>query len=140
MEKISLVILAAGKGTRFLPLTNTTPKPMLKVAGKPVLAHQIEAALPYIDEVVIVIGHLKDVVVDYFGDSYMGVKIKYAEQKEAIGSSDALKQAKEHISHDSFFMIYGDDIYDKSFFEKTSPKQYAAIGMKVKNWQIYGIF
>jgi bifunctional UDP-N-acetylglucosamine pyrophosphorylase/glucosamine-1-phosphate N-acetyltransferase len=70
----------------------------------------------------------------------MGVKIKYAEQKEAIGSSDALRQAKDHISHDSFFMIYGDDIYDKSFFEKISSKQYAAIGMKVKNWKIYGIF
>jgi bifunctional UDP-N-acetylglucosamine pyrophosphorylase/glucosamine-1-phosphate N-acetyltransferase len=140
MEKQSLVILAAGKGTRFLPLTNTVPKPMLKVAGKPVLAHQIEAALPYIDEVVIVVGHLKEVIKNYFGDSYKGVSVKYAEQQEAKGSSDALVSAKEHISHSSFFLIYGDDIYDSSFFEKTASIKYAAIGMKIENWQSYGIF
>lgn len=140
MEKTTLVILAAGKGTRFLPLTNSVPKPMLKVAGKPVLAHQIEAALPYINEVVLVVGYLKEVIKKYFGNSYMGIPVKYAEQPETVGSSDALRCAKDQISNEEFFLIYGDDIYDTSFFKQISEKEHAAIGMKVQNWQHYGIF
>jgi NDP-sugar pyrophosphorylase family protein len=140
MEKNTLVILAAGKGTRFLPLTNTVPKPLLKVAGKPVIAHQIEAAFPYINEVVIVVGYLKKKIIDFFGDSYHGIPINYVEQKEAVGSSDALKQAKDKIKSSKFFLIYGDDIYNTSFFKEIASIDYAAIGMRVENWRSYGIF
>ncbi len=140
MEKISLVILAAGKGTRFLPLTITTPKPMLRVAGKPALQHQIDAATPYINEVVIVVGYLQEKIKEFFGESYNGIPIKYVNQEEALGSGDALRCAQGVVTSEKFFLIYGDDIYHPALFEKVFEKEFAAIGMKVKRWQSYGIF
>jgi bifunctional UDP-N-acetylglucosamine pyrophosphorylase/glucosamine-1-phosphate N-acetyltransferase len=140
MEKSSLVILAAGKGTRFAPLTQTIPKPLIRVANTPILQHQIEAALPFIEEIIIVVGYKKEKIQEFLGNEYKNIPIKYIEQKEQLGTGDALNYIKGAVSSESFFLIYGDDIYNKELFEKVHPYTSAAIGMKVENWQNFGIF
>ena len=113
MDKFQAVILAAGKGTRMLPLTANAPKPMQEVAGKNLLQWKIEALPEEVDEVILVIGYLGDVIRDFFGDEYQGRKIRYVVQEELNGTGGALWKAKE-LLRDRFIVMMGDDLYGRS--------------------------
>ena len=81
------ILLVGGKGTRLAPLTDVTPKPMLKVAGKPVTEHQIvKAREAGITHLVLATSYLAEVFEPYFGDgSRFGISITYAVEKEPLG-------------------------------------------------------
>lgn len=108
------VILAAGKGSRLKPFTENIPKVMLPVANKPILEYVINALIKNgIYEIVIVIGYRKESILEYFGNGKrFGVEIKYAFQKEQIGTAHALLQAEKHID-DAFILLPGDNIIDE---------------------------
>lgn len=110
------VILAAGRGTRMDELTMATPKPMLPVAGRPLLEYKINALPEEVGEVVLIVGYLKDVIKRHFGEVYGGKKIRYVEQGELNGTAGALWAAKEMLS-DRFLVMMGDDIYTKKDIE-----------------------
>ena len=80
------ILLVGGKGTRLAPLTNSTPKPMLKVAGKPVTEHQIvKAREAVITEIVLATSYMAEVFEPYFGDgSRFGISIKYAIEDQPL--------------------------------------------------------
>ncbi len=104
------VILVAGKGTRLWPLTDNTPKPMLNVAGRPLLEWMImrvkEAG---VNDILLVTNYLEERFKEYFGDgSKHGVKISYKTQKETLGTANAFYQAKEFVGEDRFMALYGD--------------------------------
>jgi NDP-sugar pyrophosphorylase family protein len=123
------VILAAGKGTRMGNLSIDTPKPMLKVKGKTLLEHKLDMLPSEITEVVIVVGHLKNVVTDYLGENYNGRKITYVVQEELLGTAHAIFLCKE-ILNDNFLVLMGDDIYSKEDMDECL--QYA----KENKWAI----
>lgn len=104
------VILAAGKGTRMGALTESMPKAMLPVAGKPLLEHKIEMLPPVIDEVILVIGYYGGVIHDHFGGSFNGKRILYVEQETFDGTGGALWRAKD-ILKDRFLVLMADDLY-----------------------------
>jgi bifunctional UDP-N-acetylglucosamine pyrophosphorylase/glucosamine-1-phosphate N-acetyltransferase len=105
------VILAAGKGTRMQPLTLERPKPLIEVAGKPLMAHIVEALPPEIDEVIVVVGYKGDMIVAHCGEKFCGRRMQYVWQEEALGTAHALAQAR-HLLKDSFLVMYGDDLID----------------------------
>ncbi len=74
------IILAAWRGTRMRPLTDTTPKPLISIVWKPILEHNLEHIYDSVDEIIIVIKHLWDEIKKYFGDNFKGTKISYFEQ------------------------------------------------------------
>ena len=76
---MKIVILAAGKGTRLLPLTQSTPKPLLRFGGQTILDHTFKALPAAIDEAVIVINYLGEQIKDYCGASFHGRPINYVE-------------------------------------------------------------
>jgi NDP-sugar pyrophosphorylase family protein len=84
--------MAGGKGTRLLPKTSNTPKPMLQLGGKPILEHIIEGAKKEgFSEFVIAIHHLGNVIEEFFGDGQsLGVKITYIREKSPLGTAGAL--------------------------------------------------
>jgi len=84
------VILAAGEGIRMRPLTINTPKPLLKIIGKPILEHIIDSFPNEIDEIIIVVGYLKDQIKNYFGSNWKSRKINYIFQKDKKGTAHAL--------------------------------------------------
>jgi NDP-sugar pyrophosphorylase family protein len=107
------VLFAAGRGSRMGALTDTIPKPMLEVAGKPLLQHKIEALPASVDEVIIVVGYHGHVVQQYFGGEFNDRRIFYVEQENPTGgTAEALWKAKE-ILRGEFLVMNGDNIYSK---------------------------
>lgn len=104
------VILAAGKGTRMRELTQETPKPMLRVHGRPILEHIIQGLMSAkIREICIITGWRADVIQDYFGDgSKFGIRIVYAHQAVQDGTGSAPGYAKAFVGKDDFLLTYGD--------------------------------
>ncbi len=105
------VILAAGQGTRMGPLTRNRPKVMLPVANMPLLSHVILSARDAgIREFVLVVGFGQEIIKQYFGDgTSLNVSIEYAQQKEQLGTADAVRSAKGFVK-ERFLMLNGDII------------------------------
>lgn len=106
------ILLVGGLGTRLLPLTKTTPKPMLTVAGLPVTEHQIAMAKSAgITEIVLATSYLSEVFIPYFGDgSKWGVTIKYAVEKEPLGTGGAIRNAAQLLDSDQSVVILNGDV------------------------------
>ncbi|MFM7360080.1 MAG: NDP-sugar synthase, partial [Actinomycetota bacterium] len=107
------ILLVGGKGTRLMPLTTKTPKPMLKIAGAPVTEHQIiKAREAGISEIVLATSYLADVFEPYFGDgSRFGIKIKYAYETEPLGTGGAIANAAQQLElgeNEALFIFNGD--------------------------------
>ena len=87
-----MVIMAGGRGTRLHPQTENCPKPMLQIAGKPILEHIIDRAKKEgFSDFILAIHHLGEVIEDHFGDgSRFGVKIDYLREATPLGTAGAL--------------------------------------------------
>ena len=107
------VILAAGKGTRLRPLTENCPKPLVHVAGKPLLDHIVEALPSAVDELIIVIGYLGEMIREYCGEEFHGRKVHYIEQTVQDGTGRALWLCKD-ILKGRFLFMFADDIHGKN--------------------------
>ena len=106
------VILAGGYGTRLRPLTYTRPKPMLQLAGKPVLQHIIEFLASHdFREIIITENYLSKLIEDYFGDgSKFGVEITYFREDKPLGTAGSVKNAERRLN--DFIVIQGDNLTD----------------------------
>lgn len=107
------VILAAGKGTRLRPLTDSTPKPLIKVAGRPLLDHIVEALPSSVDELIIVVGYLGEQIEEYCGNEFHGKKVTYITQTEQNGTAMALWLCKALLKG-RFLFMFADDIHGKN--------------------------
>ncbi len=122
------VILAAGKGTRMGELSKETPKPMLPVLGKTLLEHKLDMLPEQITDVIIVVGYLKDKIVEVLGDNYGGRKISYVIQEELRGTADALFKCKDILKDEKKFLVMmGDDIYCKEDMEECLQYDYSIL-------------
>lgn len=104
------MLLAAGYGKRLSPLTKNTPKPMLKVAGKPLLQHHIERlAANGICELVINTSWLAEQIEDYFGDgSQFGVTISWSRESQPLETGGGAAKALTLLGEQPFLMVNGD--------------------------------
>ena len=122
---MTAMILAAGLGTRMRPLTNHTPKPLLKVAGKPLIVWHIERLkLAGFTTIVINVAYLGYKIIEYLGDgSNYGVKLIFSDEQDegALETAGAIVKALDYLS-DTFLVINGDvwtDFnYDNNFILK----------------------
>ena len=106
------VVLAAGKGTRLRPLTDDKPKGMVEVDDKPLLTHCFEQLAELgADEFVVVVGYLKESIIEHYGDEFEGIPITYTHQREQKGLAHALLMVEEHID-DDFMLMLGDNIFN----------------------------
>jgi NDP-sugar pyrophosphorylase family protein len=110
MEQLPVVILAGGLATRLRPITETIPKSLVEVAGRPFLAHQLELLRArHVTEAILCIGYLGEMIERRFGDgSEHGLKIRYSyDGPELLGTGGAVRNALPLLP-DSFFVLYGD--------------------------------
>lgn len=106
------ILLVGGLGTRLMPLTKNTPKPMLTVAGIPVTEHQIAMAKAAgITEIVLATSYLSEIFTPYFGDgSQWGISIKYAVENEPLGTGGAIRNAAQLLTSDESIVILNGDV------------------------------
>ena len=126
------ILLGGGFGTRLMPLTKNTPKPMLTVAGVPVTEHQIAMAKAAgITEIVLATSYLSEVFIPYFGDgSKWGIKIKYAVEKEPLGTGGAIRNAAQLLdTNESVVILNGDVLSSHNLTEQI--RQHEAHGADV---------
>ena len=111
------MILAAGRGKRMMPLTADTPKPLLKVAGKPLLQHHIEKLKAAgIKDIVINHCYLGEQIEAFFGDgSKFGVSIQWSAETIALETAGGLRQALPLLGEQPFLSVNGDIWTDISF-------------------------
>lgn len=110
---MQVVIMAGGKGTRVASVKADVPKPMLRVAGKPVLEHQIECLRRQgFHDIILAIGYLGEQIEEYFGDgSQFGVQIEYIREDQPLGTAGALYYLRNRVQ-DDFVLLNGDLIFD----------------------------
>jgi bifunctional UDP-N-acetylglucosamine pyrophosphorylase/glucosamine-1-phosphate N-acetyltransferase len=111
------VILAAGKGLRLRPFTENHPKPLIPIAGKPLIEYTLESLPDNTTEIIIVVGYLGDQIISHLGDSWHGKPIRYVNQEVLLGTGDAILQAKSVVDR-NFLVVNGDDLYTKSDLTK----------------------
>jgi len=109
------VILAGGRGERLRPLTDDLPKPMLPVAGKPLLEwHMLNLKRHGVKDVIICASYKAEKIKEYFGSQWNGMKIMYPEEPVPQGTGGALKNAEKYINtngsllDDNFYLVNAD--------------------------------
>ena len=117
---MKVVILAAGEGTRLQPLTNNTPKPLLKVLGVPIIKRLIDCFLKTdINSFIIITNYLEEKIKQYLTEEFPSTDITYIHQKEVKGTGNAFLLAESEIQEDFFIGVYGDCLYSDDLIMKT---------------------
>jgi len=142
------VIPAAGSGTRLFPHTHTKPKPMIRLAGKPILGHILTnfRSSP-VEEVVIVIGGpMQNQIAEYARDTFsMDFELSFVEQERPLGLGHSIYQAEELVRNDPIVIALGDMLFQNGY--RTFLNRHEALGdvdgslglKRVDEHQHYGI-
>lgn len=141
------VIMAGGEGKRLRPLTAATPKPLLRVGGKPLLEILIERLRQSgIVEVVIALHHRSEVIREHFGDgARLGVRLEYVEEPVPLGTIGALPLIRDRLDQ-PFFVVNGDILTKCDFramweFHRSQDGVAMTVGMSLHQVEIpYGEF
>jgi bifunctional UDP-N-acetylglucosamine pyrophosphorylase/glucosamine-1-phosphate N-acetyltransferase len=132
------VLFAAGQSTRTYPLTLTRPKPLLPIADKTIIEHQLNAMPECIDEVILVVGYRKEMIVNQYGDQYGEIKLTYITQEEQKGTGHALLQCAANISG-PFLAMNGDDIYAQGDLERLAEVERGVLAQTVDDPSRFGV-
>src|SRR3989344_1292210 len=106
---MQVVILAGGLGIRLRPLTQSLPKPMVLIKGKPFLEYQLEMLKKNgFKDFILCTGYLGEKIEEYFGNGEkIGIHIKYSKENMPLGTGGALKNGQK-LLEDEFILVYGD--------------------------------
>ncbi len=112
------VVMAGGEGSRLRPLTIKRPKPMVPIAGKPVMEHILHLLKRHgITEVIVTVQYLASSIEDYFGNgSQFGMHITYSREDVPLGTAGSVKNAEEQLT-EPFLVISGDALTDYNLTE-----------------------
>lgn len=108
------VVLAAGYGKRLGEIAEHTPKPMVRLAGRPLIEHTLRwLAASGVREVAINLHHLGEVIERHVGDgSAFGVSVRYSHEERLLGTAGALKPLVEFLGEAPFLVVHGDNLFD----------------------------
>jgi mannose-1-phosphate guanylyltransferase len=111
---VQALVLAGGEGTRLRPLTLTTPKPVLPLAGRPFLNFMLDWLQRHgVEEAVLSLGFLSDAVHAVLGDIQSGMRLRYVREEDPLGTAGPVRlAADEGILADRFFVLNGDVLTD----------------------------
>lgn len=137
---MKVIIPLAGKGTRLRPHTHLTPKPMMKVAGKPVMSYVLDELkkLGNIEQVIYITGHLKEKVEEY-ARAEMDVPSVFIEQKIQDGTAGAIALARDYVDQ-PVLIVFVDTIFDADLSRLESVDADGIIWVKeVEDYQRFGV-
>ncbi len=107
------VIMAGGKGTRLRPLTDSLPKPMVPLIGRPALEYTLELLKKNgVTDAIVTLGYMPEKITDHLGDgSRYGMNITYYTEKEPLGTAGGVKQAEKELN--GTFLVLSGDAYSE---------------------------
>jgi UDP-N-acetylglucosamine diphosphorylase / glucose-1-phosphate thymidylyltransferase / UDP-N-acetylgalactosamine diphosphorylase / glucosamine-1-phosphate N-acetyltransferase / galactosamine-1-phosphate N-acetyltransferase len=132
------VLMAAGAGKRLRPLTDDRPKPMIRIGGRPILEWTIDSLPQSIEEIIIVVGYLKEQIMNHFGNEWGGRKIKYVIQEDLKGTGHVVHVAAPLLD-DRFMILNGDDLYLREDLERLTEHELAILGLQVESNGRFGL-
>jgi glucose-1-phosphate thymidylyltransferase len=139
---VKVIIPLAGKGSRLRPHTYTTPKPLLRVGGKPVMSYILDDLSDLgVEEIIFITGYLKENIEKYIASDYPQFKATYVEQPVQNGTAGAVWHAREHIDTDVLIMFV-DTLFDADLsLIKRLPADSAGViwAKEVEDYQRFGV-
>lgn len=135
------IIPVAGAGTRLRPLTYTQPKPLIPVAGKPIISFIIDSLVDVgVDDFVFVIGYLGEKIIAYVDQQYPQLKKTFVNQDMRLGSAHAIWTASEHFKQaEEVIIFFGDTIIDVDFRKIIDSPHSTLCVRKVQDPWEYGV-
>lgn len=114
---MKVVLMAGGRGTRIAELFPNIPKPLIPVAGMPILEREIRSLCAQgFKDIILTVGYLADKIIAYFGDgSQFGAKIDYFVEESPLGNAGALFRLREKIGDEPFLLLNADAAFDVDF-------------------------
>jgi glucose-1-phosphate thymidylyltransferase len=136
---VKIIVPLAGKGTRLLPLTKRVPKPLVKVAGRPVMDYVMDYVKSFdVDELIVITGHLKEQVERYIRTHYK-VRARFVEQQRLDGTAGAVDLARPYVDQD-VLIIFVDTLFDADLSPINTSRADAIIWVKeVEDYQRFGV-
>jgi len=138
---VKVIIPLAGRGTRLRPHTHVTPKPMLRVAGKPVMDYVLEDVrrLGNVSQVIYITGHLKDIVERHARKTFGDMPSTFVEQTVQDGTAGAVALARPHVD-EPVLIIFVDTIFDADLSViKTTDADGIIWTKEVEDYQRFGV-
>jgi len=138
---VKVIIPLAGKGTRLRPHTHITPKPMLRVAGKPVMDYILEdlRRLGNVEQIIYITGHLKEKVEAHARKEFADIPSVFIEQRVQDGTAGAVALAREHVDQ-PVLIIFVDTIFDADLSVVKTTDADGIIWVKeVEDYQRFGV-
>ena len=136
------IIPLAGKGSRLRPLTYVTPKPLLRVGGKPVMSYILDDLIELgVEEVVFVVGYLQDVIREYIAAEYPQLTAQFVVQEIQDGTAGAVKLA-EPFADDELLIVFVDTVFDADLgVIRSLPEDAAGLiwAKEVEDYQRFGV-
>jgi glucose-1-phosphate thymidylyltransferase len=136
------IIPLAGKGTRLRPLTHHTPKPLLKVGGRPVLSYLLDDVVALgVEEVVFIVGYRQEVIRDFIASAYPDLTAHFVVQETMDGTAGAVKLA-EPWADDELLILFADTLFDADLQLATRlDDDWAGVlwAMEVEDYQRFGV-
>lgn len=116
---MKVIIPAAGAGKRLFPHTHTKPKPMVYIAGKPIIGHILDRMIDLNpEEIILVVGYHKEQIISYIDRYYKDkFKIRYVDQEERLGLGHSVYVTKEHSIGSEIMIALGDMIFKSGYLD-----------------------
>src|SRR5690606_25932825 len=141
-KHVKVIIPLAGKGTRLRPHTHVTPKPLLRVGGKPIMSYILDDLQDLgVSEIVFITGHLKETIEEYIRTEYPSFTSHFVEQKVQDGTAGAVRLAKPYIDED-VLIIFVDTLFDADLsLVQRLPEGLAGViwAKEVEDYQRFGV-
>jgi len=114
-NKVDCIIMAAGVGSRLMPLTEDRPKTMVEVKNKPIIGWLLDAIKDIdVNKIFIISNYKESIIKSYIKYNYSDMDIQFIHQKKLSGTADAIKLTKTHTKNRNILVLSGDIIYNKS--------------------------
>jgi glucose-1-phosphate thymidylyltransferase len=136
---VKIIVPLAGKGTRLLPLTQRVPKPLVRVAGRPVMDYVMDTVKDFdVEELIVITGHLKEDVERYIRAHYP-IPPRFIEQKTLDGTAGAIDLARPYVDQD-VLIIFVDTLFDADLsIIRTEDADGIIWAKEVEDYQRFGV-
>lgn len=127
------IILAGGFGTRLQKVVKDVPKPLADISSKPFLAYLLQNLQNHgVKKIVISVGYLQEKIIEYFGDSYLGMDISYAREDKPLGTGGAIVNSLKFIDQNQPVLVLNGDSFLQVDYQKLFATQAKGLTMVLR--------